>query len=75
MIKISYWARKNPWTGRFIIVLIHVLLCWFGFLMGENLLAIGLQLNSYQLWAALILYSSGVLFYPSARETLISGLS
>lgn len=36
--------------------------------MGKNLLAMGLQLNGFLLWAALILYSCGVLFYPPAKK-------
>ena len=70
MIKLSYWARKNPWTGRISIVLIHVLLCWCGYLLGKNLLALGLQLSSYLLWSALLLYTFGVLFYPAAKKNL-----
>lgn len=68
MIKISYWARQNPSITRVLIFFTHILLCVLGILMGKNLLAAGIQVSSFLLITTLVLFMSGILFYPTKKQ-------
>lgn len=64
MIKLSKWARLNPWKARAIVVLSHVLLVLMSIATGSRLQEAGILVPATLVYAALGVYILAVLFYP-----------
>ncbi len=64
MLKLSRWARLNPWKARVIVVLSHVLLVCMSILTGSRLQEAGIQVPAYLVYVALGAYILAVMFYP-----------
>ncbi|MEO5996470.1 MAG: hypothetical protein ABIN89_07065 [Chitinophagaceae bacterium] len=68
MRKISLWARQNPERARFSIVIIHILITVSGILAGKNLQELGIQASGFLFCTTLLLFISGVLYYPGKKQ-------
>lgn len=68
LIKISSWAKRNPWPSRVMIVVSHLLLTAFAILLGWILIELRITLPSIIFLSAVLIFSFGVIIYPLKAE-------
>ena len=68
LIKVSTWAKRNPWTARFLIVSSHVLLTISAILLGLILTNLGISIPGYIFMTAGLMFSVGLIIYPLQAE-------
>lgn len=68
MKKISLWAKHHQWPARFIIISCFILLTITGILVGILLDDLDFILPSAILSTCIVLYFTGILFYPSKSK-------
>ena len=68
MKKLSFWARDHKWPARFIIVFSFVLLNTAGIVTGMLLDDLKVTIPSAALTLSIIIYFTGIFFYPSKSE-------
>ena len=64
MLKLSRWARLNPWKARLIVVLSHILLVLISIETGSRLQEAGIKVPAIIIYTALGVYILSVMFYP-----------
>jgi Ca2+/Na+ antiporter len=68
MRKLSFWAKRNPWKSRIIIIISHLFLMLLGWYTGTSFFAMHISLPSYLLVFFILYYLVAVLMYPSKEE-------
>jgi hypothetical protein len=68
LIKVSTWAKRNPWTARILIVSSHLLLTIFAILLGFILTNLGISIPEYTFLSACLIFSIGLIIYPLKAE-------
>jgi hypothetical protein len=72
MKHLSYWASKNIWLTRFLILLIYIVLNVVGVMTGNMLHATGIYLNQAFLYLCVALTILGVFIYPTHSKKISS---
>jgi hypothetical protein len=68
MRRLSYWAKRNPWKSRIIIIISHLLLMLLGWYTGTAFFAMDISLPAYLLVFFILYYIAAVFMYPSKEE-------
>jgi peptidoglycan biosynthesis protein MviN/MurJ (putative lipid II flippase) len=68
MRKLSYWAKRNPWKSRIIIIVSHLLLMLLGWYTGTSFFAMDISLPAYLFVFFILYYLAAVFIYPSKDE-------
>ena len=68
MKQISLWGQRHKWTARTIIVLCYIVLNLLALLIGDGLLANGIEVNALWVYLFTGAYLSAFVLYPFRRE-------
>lgn len=68
MKRLSLWAYHHAWAARLLIVLCYVVINLAGFLIGDLLLVMGVQLSSLLVYLLTVVVLLAFALYPSRRE-------
>jgi len=68
MRKISYWAKRNPWKARIIIIVSHILLLLLAWYTGSALYAFKIILPGTLFLIFILYYLSAVFIYPTKNK-------
>ena len=68
MRKISFWASRNIWSTRFIIIGIYVLLNCTGIILGDLLFSVNIIMEPVFLYCTCFIFLAGMFLYPSKNE-------
>ena len=72
MVHISLWASRHIWPTRFLIFLIYVLLHALGWIAGDLLSSISIELNHAFLYMSIALTIAALLIYPTHNKKISS---
>jgi len=67
-IKVSTWAKQNPWQARMLLLASHLLLNIFAITLGLILTQLGIMLPEYTLMSGVFIFSVGLTIYPIKAE-------
>ena len=72
MYQLSLWARHHVWTTRFLFVVLYLLINLTGWLLGEQLAAVGIHLTQAAFYTGAALLLIGFFAYPlkSAKKEI-----
>ena len=68
MYQLSIWARHHVWTTRFLYVLLYLLLNLTGWLLGEQLAAVGVHLTQAIFYTGAVLLLLFFFAYPAKSK-------
>lgn len=68
MKKISFWAKHNKWSARFIIIAIYILLNIVGITVGSLFNNLQISIPTALLLFSIFLFIIGVIFYPEKEK-------
>ncbi|MGE5107222.1 MAG: hypothetical protein ACM3H8_06740 [Sphingobacteriales bacterium] len=68
MKKISFWARKNYWAARILIIIIKLLLIGIGIYTGQNLKSLGIFFSPFIFYFTVAVLLLAALYYPGTRQ-------
>lgn len=68
MYQLSLWARHHVWTTRALYVLLYLLLNLAGWLLGEQLAAVGIYLTQATFYTGAALFLVSFFMYPSKSK-------
>ena len=71
MRKLSFWARRHPWTARFSIVICHILLIWLALVLAKQLFFTGIQLSPLWIYLFTGIFIITCFVYPSKKPGFI----
>ncbi|MGV3657973.1 MAG: hypothetical protein ACO1NX_08460 [Chitinophagaceae bacterium] len=67
MYQISLWARHHIWATRFLFVVLYLIINLTGWLLGEQLAAVGIYLTQTHFYLGTALLLAGFFAYPSKK--------
>lgn len=68
MKQISLWGQRHKWAARTIIVLLYLVLNILALLLGDGLLAYGIEVNAGLVYLCTAVYLSIFVLYPFRKE-------